>query len=45
VDKLKETLETFGGRVQVIGASIGGVSVPDFIEQGRKAAKTILGDT
>jgi oxygen-dependent protoporphyrinogen oxidase len=39
VEKLKGTLEYYGeNRVQIIGAGIGGVSIPDCIEQGRSSS-------
>ena len=43
VEKLKGTLENYGeNRVQVIGAGIGGVSIPDCIEQGRNSSVEII---
>ena len=39
VEKLKGTLKCYGeNKVQIIGAGIGGVSIPDCIEQGRGVA-------
>jgi len=42
VEELKRSLQPFGQRLHIIGAGIGGVSIPDCIEQGRKAAKDIV---
>ena len=42
VEKLRGTLKYFGeNKVQIIGAGIGGVSVPDCIEQGRSSSVEI----
>lgn len=42
VEKLKGTLKHYGeNKVQVIGAGIGGVSIPDCIEQGRNSSVEI----
>lgn len=42
VEKLKGTLKYYGeNKVQVIGAGIGGVSIPDCIEQGRSSSVEI----
>lgn len=39
VEKLKGTLKYYGeNKVQIIGAGIGGVSIPDCIEQGRSSS-------
>ena len=44
VHRMKELREAvnreWGGRLQVIGAGVGGVSVGDCIEQGRRVGKT-----
>ena len=42
IEKLKDTLKHYGeNRVQIIGAGIGGVSIPDCIEQGRSSSVEI----
>lgn len=42
VEELKDTLKYYGeNRVQIIGAGIGGVSIPDCIEQGRSSSVEI----
>ena len=42
VEKLRGTLKYFGeNKVQIIGAGIGGVSIPDCIEQGRSSSVEI----
>ena len=42
VEKLRGTLKDFGeNKVQIIGAGIGGVSIPDCIEQGRSSSVEI----
>ena len=42
VEKLRGTLKSFGeNKVQIIGAGIGGVSIPDCIEQGRSSSVEI----
>lgn len=42
VVKLKGTLKDYGeNKVQIIGAGIGGVSIPDCIEQGRSSSVEI----
>lgn len=42
VQEMRGSLQGYGQRVHVIGAGVGGVSVPDCVEQGRKAARDIL---
>jgi len=42
VEQLKRTLKYYGeNKVQIIGAGIGGVSIPDCIEQGRSSSVEI----
>ena len=42
VEKVKGTLKNYGeNKVQLIGAGIGGVSIPDCIEQGRRSSVEI----
>lgn len=42
VEKLRGTLKYYGeNKVQIIGAGVGGVSIPDCIEQGRKSSVEI----
>ena len=42
VEKLQGTLKYYGeNKVQIIGAGIGGVSIPDCIEQGRSSSVKI----
>jgi protoporphyrinogen/coproporphyrinogen III oxidase len=42
VEKLKGTLKHYGeNKVQLVGAGIGGVSIPDCIEQGRRSSVEI----
>ncbi|KAF9647653.1 Protoporphyrinogen oxidase [Thelephora ganbajun] len=42
VEKLRSTLKYYGeNKVQIIGAGIGGVSIPDCIEQGRSSSVEI----
>lgn len=33
--------ERFGGRLQIVGAGVGGVSVGDCVEGGRRAAMEV----
>lgn len=42
VKELKGSLISYGERMHVIGAGIGGVSVPNCVEQGREAARDIV---
>lgn len=43
--ELREALqEEFGGKFQIVGAGIGGVSVGDCVDAGRKAALELVGN-
>jgi len=42
VEELKAVLQNYGQRFHVVGTSIGGVAVPDCVEQGRRAARDVI---
>jgi protoporphyrinogen/coproporphyrinogen III oxidase len=42
VEELESALQAYGRRLHVIGSSIGGVAVPDCVEQGRRAGRNVV---